>query len=256
MLIGISGKIGSGKDLFANLLSMAVHFDTFGTEPTQKMFEDWDTQCRIMKLQGIEVHKFADALKEIVCVLTGCTRANLEDREFKESYMSDEWRYTIDDNKAATHTLAKGTTARTYREFLQELGTEVLRNWIPNIHVNATFSKWKIVHTDAQHWLGNAITMGGTPDHWPDWIITDVRFPNEATAIKQRDGLVIRINRTTSEYLKEQELRLAHASETSMDNYADYDAIIDNAGTVEELYQQALNIVKQFNLRTCQPLLK
>ena len=35
--------------------------------------------------------KFADKLKDCVCILLGCTRSQLEDREFKESYLSSEW---------------------------------------------------------------------------------------------------------------------------------------------------------------------
>ena len=34
---------------------------------------------------------------------------------------------------------------------------------------------------------------------FPNWLITDVRFPNEVDAIKERQGITIRINR---EYLK------------------------------------------------------
>ena len=30
---------------------------------------------------------------------------------------------------------------------------------------------------------------------YPNWIITDVRFPNEADAIKGRGGIIIRVNR-------------------------------------------------------------
>ena len=30
---------------------------------------------------------------------------------------------------------------------------------------------------------------------YPNWIITDCRFPNEAKAIKDRDGISIRVNR-------------------------------------------------------------
>ena len=35
--------------------------------------------------------------------------------------------------------------------------------------------------------------------NYPNWLITDVRFPNEVDAIKERQGIIIRINR---EYLK------------------------------------------------------
>jgi hypothetical protein len=59
MIIAINGKIGSGKDeLGKNLIK------SFGS--------DW------------EIKKFADKLKDVVCLLTGCTRNQLEDQKFKE----------------------------------------------------------------------------------------------------------------------------------------------------------------------------
>jgi dephospho-CoA kinase len=62
----------------------------------------------------------------------------------------------------------------------------------------------------------------------PDWIITDVRFPNEFKAIKERNGMLIKVIRDTGKVS-------AHISETALDYENRWDCVIDNNGTIEEL---------------------
>lgn len=72
MIIGIAGKIGSGKDTFARFLANAI------------------------KRRGSEVRiaKFADTLKEIASVLTGVHVSKFEDQDFKKSMMPGDWGIT------------------------------------------------------------------------------------------------------------------------------------------------------------------
>lgn len=63
-------------------------------------------------------------------------------------------------------------------------------------------------------------------------VIPDVRYPNEAEAIKARGGLVIRIDRPRR--VLEGDLA-KHASETAMDSYEGWDDVLDNSGTVDDL---------------------
>jgi hypothetical protein len=62
------------------------------------------------------------------------------------------------------------------------------------------------------------------------WIITDVRFPNEAEAIKKHGGIVIRINRDVDTN--------NHLSETALDDY-EFDYVIDNNS---DMYKLALDV--------------
>ena len=62
----------------------------------------------------------------------------------------------------------------------------------------------------------------------PCWIMPDTRFPNEVQAIKDRKGIVIKVNRDTG-------LLDNHISEHALDDYNDYDYVIDNNGTLGEL---------------------
>ena len=69
-----------------------------------------------------------------------------------------------------------------------------------------------------------------------NWIITDVRFPNELEAIEKRGGLTIRVER--SRYSNGD----FHASETALDN-AEFDYTINNNGTIEQLIEKVREIL-------------
>jgi len=66
-----------------------------------------------------------------------------------------------------------------------------------------------------------------------DWVIDDVRFPNELNWIRNEGGVILQTNR---EKLK-QELDRTHVSETALDNMFP-DLHLDNTGTLAYLHNQ------------------
>ena len=234
-LIGISGKIGSGKDLMFHILCY------LGQEDDWKNFSDYMFNAFFIH-RKYENKKFAYPIKWIVSVLIGCDIRQLEDREFKEKELGEEW------------------DGLTPRKLLQLLGTEAGRQIIhPNIWVNALFADYvcddcgqKECPTDEED-TGQMIHRS-----FPNWIITDVRFPNEAKAIKDRGGIVIKLNRFSEEQkiasLKaranrpndaiELALKEEHTSETALDDFSDFDYVIENDGSIEDLVDKvrALNL--------------
>lgn len=66
-------------------------------------------------------------------------------------------------------------------------------------------------------------------------VVTDVRFLNEAKAIWDREGVVIRLMRDNSG------LSSVHSSETELDLIRP-DFVVENNGTVEELHEQLLGL--------------
>ena len=195
MLIGLSGKKNSGKDTVAELVKK--HALTTGHE--------W------------EIKRFADPLKDMVCLLLGCTREQLEDREYKEALLGEPWDYWFEQDVGP---FGKSTFygSLTPREIMQKMGTEVGRSIHENAWVNALFNIYE--------------------DQW--WIIPDTRFPNEAQAIKNRGRKLIRVNRVITSIVED-----IHPSETSLDKYTDWDFVIDNNGTREELEEKVIEICKQ-----------
>lgn len=252
MIVGISGKIGSGKDEIGKIINMLYNHPEINTKDSIYYLAN-DFKSDLPKWQ---IKKFADNLKDIACLLIGCTREQLEDREFKEKELGEEWwKYSmLVDGKVIIEPYLTGQVPKschsyeiirmTPRLLLQILGTEAGRQIIhPNIWVNAVFANY----------IKKEYDNPGQPDYdwsnmddmpkpqYPNWVITDVRFPNEVEAIKQRGGIVIRVNRNQ---MDDSSLKLEHASETALDNYEDWDYVIDNNGTIEELIEKVKTIIE------------
>jgi hypothetical protein len=195
-LIGISGKSKSGKDTVGKIIQRLIH---------TKSSELW------------EIKRFSDKLKIISAVLTGFPVHYFEDQEFKDSEMEVEWDY-IQDGFLRKRAEDDDRKKYTYREFLQRLGTDAIRN---NLHddtwINALFVNY---HAGS------------------NWIITDLRFPNEADAIKSLGGIIIRVDRPLEDRYPELTKSILdnfnHESETALDNY-EFDAVIDNNGPTGHL---------------------
>jgi len=131
----------------------------------------------------------------------------------------------------------------TVREFLQKLGTEAMRDGLhTNVWVNALFADYKA----EESWLN--VQLSEKPELvYPNWIITDMRFPNELDTVKEKEGITIRVvrphgytNPHTGEY-KEMPLSY-HPSETALDDSVfDYE-IINDAG-IPELIEKVREIL-------------
>lgn len=201
-IIGISGKIGSGKDLIGHIIQKIT---------AENNNPNWKSTCLekdVHLYSPYNVMKFADSLKDITCLLLGCTREQLEDREFKEKELGEEWWCYKGEqtNKLFPYIGASEATKKlelvklTPRLLLQLLGTEAGRNILhPNIWVNALMSKYKqkviqTVKTYEEEPIAEK-AYGVKLGEFPSWIITDMRFPNELKAVKDRGGITIRVNR-------------------------------------------------------------
>jgi len=203
MIIGICGFIGSGKDTLADYL---VNFHEFRRE------------------------SFASSLKDSVASVFGWDRTLLEGRT-KEAR---EWREQVDTWWAERLDMPTLTP----RWILQYWGTEVCR---------------KNFHDDI--WIASLENkLRSSKDHV---VISDCRFPNEIQSIKNARGKIVWIKRgalpewysTAIEANKGfnwaiQELKLLgiHTSETAWIG-TDFDAVIDNNGSINDLFQQAENII-------------
>ena len=70
----------------------------------------------------------------------------------------------------------------------------------------------------------------------PNWIITDVRFFNETQAIKDKGGILIRVNRDSDS-------KDSHVSENELITYKDWDYVIDNNYSLLELILRVRQIM-------------
>ena len=263
-LIALAGKAGVGKDLTATIIQLldcyynVVYRDKdFNTRPITDIdfvtkylkesviiFMNGPQTYNVNNMSSWKNVKFADKLKECICLLTNCTREQLEDRDFKESYLGPEWDRTIYkvvygikgefyseslnendaiiDREFAAESLCDDARIEirvermTFRSLMQLFGSEVGRSLHPNTWCN-TVMQW---YKDSDN-----------------WILSDTRYPNEAEAIKERGGLLIRINRKGYENTGD------HASETALDSYTEFDYVIENDSTIEDLIEKVKNIL-------------
>lgn len=108
------------------------------------------------------------------------------------------------------------------RRLLQRLGTEAGRQTMwDSIWIDAAFAN---VDEDAKV------------------VVTDCRFPNEAQAVKDRGGRVLRISRAGVGPAVTEDGKI-HASETSLDNWA-FDYQLFNNGTLEEYQNEIRELVQ------------
>jgi hypothetical protein len=203
MIIGVCGFIGSGKDTIADFL---VNFHEFRRD------------------------SFASTLKDAVASVFGWDRDMLEGRT-KEARA---WREQVDTWWANR----LGMPNLTPRLVLQLWGTEVCRRafhddiWIASLENKLRASQDNIV-------------------------ISDCRFPNEIKAIKQAGGRVVWVKRgpLPAWYETAQQANAGvvgadlalraqgvHVSETAWVG-TEFDAVIDNNSTLDNLYDQIKNLV-------------
>ena len=190
MIIGISGKAGSGKDTAAKMLEVLYANPDIS-------YEDF-ANTRYKNFADIQIVHFADILKETVQVLFGIGEWETNTQEGKKTTI--EW------------------IGKTVRELLQGVG-QGLRDAIdPNLWVKILFAN----------------TEG-----WSNYIIADVRYPNEVKAIKERNGILLRIDRKGAGAGN-------HSSETALDDYKEWDVHIENNGSIEDLFEAMKIFIKNY----------
>ena len=190
MIIGISGKAGSGKDTAAKMLEVLYANPDIS-------YEDFANK-RYKNFADIQIVHFADSLKETAQVL----------------FRIGEWETNTQEGKKTII----NWIGKTVRELLQGIG-QGLRDAIdPNLWVKILFANTK---------------------GWSNYIIADVRYPNEIYAIKKRNGVLIRIDRKGAGAGN-------HSSETALDNYKEWDVHIENNGSMEDLFETMKIFIKNY----------
>jgi len=154
--------------------------------------------------QSFIIMKFADALKQMVSIVLDIPVRELENSNIKNMYLP-LWGKTV-------------------REFMYEFATDCCRKYNPDFWLNILRNKY-----DPQK---------------SNWIITDMRFPNEYNWIQKENGWLIRIDRPNVPVID-------HISETALD-YFEFPYLIYNNYDYTNLYNQldlVINdiLIKEYN---------
>lgn len=108
----------------------------------------------------------------------------------------------------------------TPREMMQFIGTDAYRS------------------IDDLHWINKLFDRINAGGH-KNVIVTDGRFSNEITAIKDKGGFHVRIQREHSIFVNNS----SHYSETALDNFGLVDYSINNDGDINDLNKHIDNII-------------
>jgi len=153
---------------------------------------------------NMEEYYFSKPLKEIICILTG----------WSEDFVNG----STPEFKRLRETEKHPDFNMTCREMLVEIGTNLFRKQV-NENVWVNIARWRSTQT------GNAL------------IFSDLRFPNECALVKELGGTIIRLKRDTDWELDE-------SDETEQEFDTEGEIVIDNNGTLEELWEQIDNVIK------------
>lgn len=159
---------------------------------------------------GFDQYAFAQPIKEIAQVM-GFEHHELYGTQQEKLQINEHW----------------GISGR---EFLQKFGTEIMRDAlpvaIPNMELGSESIWIKLFKIRRSRQIRDKFL---TP-----LIVSDVRFPDEAAAIRDGHGSIIRIVRPREE---KNDIHATHVSEALIDNIP-ADITIINDGTIDELYKK------------------
>ena len=158
MIIGLTGKIGSGKTTAADYL----------------------------KTKGFIEYSMAQPLKEIGKIF-GFSNEQLYGTQEQKLEIHEKW----------------GISAR---EFLQKIGTDIFRECVPKVLPN--------MKMDRTVWVDLFVMKQQKNPHL-NYVISDIRFLDEADAILQLGGIIIRVERDNNVSSNSGQEHI-HKSETEM----------------------------------------
>jgi len=258
LILGISGKKQSGKTTSGNFIlsvfmtnlniSKKIHIDNdgqivisdlFGNEQYAGVFDlakninstDYLIQKAIDTLNPhVKLYSFADPLKQNICMdMLGLSYNQCYGTdEDKNTLTSIRWENIPGYNTSSKYGSHDPSGFMTARQVMEIVGTNIFRSMKKDVWVNATLNKIAKEKPKLA-------------------IITDCRFPDEITAIKNQNGKTIRLTR--SKFISD------HESELVLDkdryDWSNFDFIVENSET--SIYDQCIelqNILTQLSKAT------
>jgi hypothetical protein len=167
---------------------------------------------RLEQQHGFRRDSFAKSLKDAVSVMFNW------DREMLEGNGDDSRQWREQPDKFWSKKFGRPITPRWV---LQHFGTEVMRQ-----------------HMHDAIWIDSCLSRyDGKPT-----VISDTRFQNELKTIKENKGQIILVKRGELPSRQEMQNKGAHKSEWDWMGW-NFDHVIDNDGTKEDLYKKVDNLV-------------
>ena len=221
-LISFSGPKGCGKSICAEMLQYCLS--------VPKIFRQYWIYEYFNKFfpKKWKIIAFADPLKKMLAVLLNIPVEKFNDRQFKEDTCID--LDTLDYSLTAFTKDKPLLSDSKFTKMAKELNTDIL-NYDLTIRQLLQYYGTNCMRT----YFGEDVWINSTLRHATDkTIIADCRFINEANHIKEKNGIIIYVNRPGIPFGH-------HQSEKEMFQMLKkniYDYQIDNSGTLKDLFNQ------------------
>lgn len=247
LFIGLNGYAGAGKDTVAKMLKTILSKDWESLDECKKYYFSRYTNptqsatYHITKFdeddERVLCIAYADQLKEICAKMFGIPRQRFyQNKSTAWICVNDKFQYTeikpdedhiitADEYYYSTSSIGENQPKMwmSLREILVYVGTYVLQQSInKKIFVNI---------------VRNTVKEEQQRNPKLEYVIvTDNRFSHELDYIHENNGITISITRNSIE-------QLDNIAEHDLDDVEDYDYIIDNSGSYDELFEQIWKIV-------------
>ena len=245
LYIGLNGYAGSGKDTVTKMLSVILNNYDGNKE---ELYLEWKTLHkntrfatfnRKDKLGNTISLAFADKLKKIASEIFAIPIEHFYNNKTNGWInISGDFSYTerkpLDSEIITAEDYASGPMSyqnglfnhwMSIREILVYVGTYILQREVnKNVFLNITENRIK------RHLKEN--------ENLRFVICTDVRFEHEAEYIRKNNGILINIVRSDVQQLN-------NIAEHDLDDENDYDIILENDGTYEDLWDKVWNMVHE-----------
>ena len=220
-IIAIAGHKNSGKTELIKMINYHLNDYVFNS------YENYLSGFKAFQWlhpNKVQLLNFADALKEQIIALTGCTKSQLEDQDFKDS-LSPLVRHSVivgsypseDENRYIPF---RNTypVSNTYRKLHEVISDDTKRLFGKQVYVESLFNKY---NTDKYLIIGDLRYSKNTPE-------------NEEGEIKKRGGIIVKLIRPGLEG------DFSHSSESSIkDIKADLEHVNEN---LEDLFNLAKHL--------------
>jgi len=175
----------------------------------------------------VERRSFADKIKEITESLTGIKMKIFHEKG--NPFYNAVYNYTQEDKNIYLKNWNK-----TIGQILQQLGTDVFRNnFNKDIWINSLFD------TTGKECLENGRIL----------VIPDCRFPNEANAVLDKGGIVIRMVGDPMNIRSNSTRDLIHESEIALDEYDKFTETIHNdVPDIEVLRKKIFEVLEKHQI--------
>ena len=242
-IISISGKAGAGKDLVGKIIQYLTckneNKDSLWSK--EAFFGNHIEATYWLELYSdFKIKKFGAPIKQIASIMTGIPIQKMETQEDKEVVLGDEWSKSCslnncdacrEESKCKVMFVDNKYNKLSMRRLLQRIGDQMLQihpDWL----LNVMFKDYK---TECD--FDNNTPMN------KNWIITDMRKPNEYNKVKEYNGKCIKVIKTGQISTDN------HISETALDNETEWDYIIEaEHGDIDSLIRQVKEMLIKFEI--------